>query len=83
MSMIERYGIKVGQIYHAADGSGGTVEVIDTTTFADCDDVVVKYSVNSLTLLEPRRIDAFKLAAVRYTLCKECMERKELLCPKH
>ncbi len=73
MSLIERYGIKVGQIYHRADGTEDhTLEVTDITTFADCDDVVVKETIEGLTMRDTRRIDAFKLARVRYFLCDEC-----------
>lgn len=72
MSLIENYDIKVGQIYHSADGSDHSVEVTDITSFVDCDDVVVQDTIGGLTLLETRRIDAFKLAKVRYGLCGEC-----------
>ena len=72
MSLIERYGIKVGQIYHAADGSDLTLKVTDTTSFADCDDVVVSETVGTVTMLNTRRIDAFKLFHVRFFLCDEC-----------
>ena len=72
MSLIERFGIEVGQVYYAADGSDHTLEVVDTTTFADCDDVVCKETVGEATMLNTRRIDAFKLARVRYYLCEEC-----------
>lgn len=70
---IERYGIKVGQIYHRADGTHEhTLEVVDITTHADCDDVLVKETIGGLTLAAPRRIDAFKLARVRYYFCEDC-----------
>lgn len=68
MSPIERYGIKVGQRYARADGADHILEVTDTTTFAHCDDVVVKETICGLTLRDVRRIDAFKLAMVRYSL---------------
>jgi len=68
VSLIDRYGIKVGQVYAAADGAEHMVEVVDTSTFADCDDVVIKESIGGLTLSGTRRIDAFKLARVRYYL---------------
>lgn len=59
---IERYGIEVGQVYVAADGSGHCLLVRDVQTFANCDDVVVFDEQEGIE----RRIDAFKLAKVRY-----------------
>lgn len=65
MHDFERYNIKVGQIYVAADGRSKTeLEVIDVDTYADCSDVVVLDRLSQ----EQRRIDCFKLAMVRYTL---------------
>jgi hypothetical protein len=62
-----RYGIRVGQTYTAADGSNSKLTVVDVTTYANCDDVVVYDSINKAE----RRIDAFKLAMVRYKLYSE------------
>ncbi len=64
MSGVERYGIEVGQVYVPADGSVNRLVVRDVSTFADCDDVVVFDEQQGLE----RRIDAFKLARVRYSL---------------
>ncbi len=71
MSAIDRYSIKVGQVYHRADGTDEDAEVTDITTFADCDDVVIKLTVGNLPLSDPRRIDAWKLARCRYYLCTD------------
>jgi hypothetical protein len=60
----ERYGIAVGQVYVAADGSKNRLTVRDVETYADCDDVVVFDEAQGIE----RRIDAFKLAKVRYSL---------------
>lgn len=62
-----RYGIREGQTYTAADGSNSKLTVVDVTTYADCDDVVVYDSIKKAE----RRIDAFKLAMVRYRLYSE------------
>lgn len=62
--MEAKYGIKVGQIYTPADGSNGKLVVKDITTFSDVGDVVVYDELEK----QERRIDAFKLAMVRYTL---------------
>jgi len=64
MKAYERYGIQVGQVYVPADGSQNQLTVRDVQTYADCDDVVV---FNAHTGVE-QRIDAFKLAMVRYSL---------------
>lgn len=64
MSAIKRYGIEVGQEYVPADGSKNLLRVLDIVTYADCDDVVVYDTAHN----EIRRIDAFKLVMVRYTL---------------
>jgi hypothetical protein len=60
----QRYGIAVGQVYVPADGSKNRLTVRDVETFADCDDVVVFDEAQG----NERRIDAFKLAKVRYSL---------------
>jgi hypothetical protein len=60
----KKYGIENGQRYVPADGTEGCLIVVDTETYADCDDVVVLDTKSG----EHRRIDAFKLAMVRYTL---------------
>ena len=62
--MEAKYGIKVGQIYTPADGSNGALIVKDIDMFSKCDDVVVYDTIAK----KERRIDAFKLAMVRYTL---------------
>lgn len=62
------YGIEVGQIYRAADGVSGTYLVVDTTTYADVDDVIV-YSIDRDQ--KHHRIDAWKLARCRYVLDKK------------
>ncbi len=64
MSGAERYGIEVGQVYVPADGSANRLVVRDVTSFADCDDIVVFDQRQGIE----RRIDAFKLARVRYSL---------------
>lgn len=58
------YGIKNGQTYTAADGSDHRLMVVDCQTYADCDDVVVR----DIATNREFRIDAFKLAMVRYML---------------
>ena len=69
-----KYGIEVGQIWIAADGSKGGHLVVDNTTYAYCDDVVV-YSFTPLGLeAYTRKIDAWKLACVRYYLPLELPE---------
>ena len=60
MKDYEKFGIKVGQVYARADGSKGRVEVINTETYSDVGDVVVKDHSKEY------RIDCFKLAVVRY-----------------
>ena len=62
LNMIDMYGIKVGQKWVAASGSGYQVTVLDVESYAYCDDVVVTDG------MDVYRIDAFKLAAVRYKL---------------
>jgi len=60
----EKYGIEVGQVYARADGSNGTLTVLDVVDFKECGDVVVLCSIRETT----SRIDCFKLAKVRYYL---------------
>lgn len=57
-------GIENGQVYVPADGSKNELLVVDCETYADVDDVVVFDKLQQ----KERRIDAFKLAMVRYTL---------------
>jgi hypothetical protein len=64
MNAYKRYGIEVGQVYVPADGSNNRLTVRDIETYADCDDVVVFDEAQGIE----RRIDAFKLARVRYSL---------------
>lgn len=64
MKAYQRYGIAVGQVYVPADGSQNRLTVRDVETYADCDDVVVFDEAQGIE----RRIDAFKLAKVRYSL---------------
>lgn len=64
MKGFERYGIAVDQVYVPADGSQNRLTVRDVQRYADCDDVVVFDEAQGVE----RRIDAFKLARVRYTL---------------
>lgn len=60
-----RYGITVGQIYVAADGSHSGHIVIDVTTYASVGDAVtIPFSHQGQG--NPLRIDAFKLARVRF-----------------
>jgi len=63
-----RYGIAVGQVYVRADAPKGQYKgrlfVRDVETFAEEEDVVV-FDEDAKT---ERRIDAFKLAKVRYSL---------------
>lgn len=66
-----KYGIAVGQIYVAADGSKGGHLVTDVTTYAGCDDVVTTPFTASGWKSPGNRIDAFKLAMVRYSLTAE------------
>lgn len=62
--MADLYGVRDGQVYVPADGSNNELTVVDTETYAYCGDVVVYDRAQDAT----RRIDAFKLARVRYTL---------------
>lgn len=67
MSQYERYGVEVGQVYVPADGSKNRLTVRDVTKYADCGDIVVFDEAQGCE----RRIDAFKLVCVRYTLLKD------------
>ena len=67
MYAYQKYGIEVGQEYMAADGSPTTLTVLDVDTYADSSDVIVLNHTNGLE----QRIDAFKLAMVRYVLVKD------------
>jgi len=60
----ERYNIAPGQVYVPADGSRNRLIVRDVLTYADAGDVVVYDEKQNCE----RRIDAFKLAMVRYVL---------------
>lgn len=73
----KRYGIEPGQVYARADGAPGRVIVRDVTTFAEVDDVVIYDEAQD----EERRIDAYKLAKVRYYLVDFTSgdERSELI----
>jgi hypothetical protein len=82
--LIEKYCIKPGQVFISSDGSRGGHLVLDTTTFAHCDDVVTQpftasgiygenllkhpEKITNLAHTKVNRIDAFKLACVRYHL---------------
>lgn len=73
----QRYGIAVGQIYEPASGARGRIVVRDVETYADCGDVVVFDEAQGIE----RRIDAFKLAMVRYCLVdvEEEADKREML----
>ncbi len=77
MNGYKRYGIEPGQVYARADGAPGHLLVRDVTSYADVDDVVVYDEFQQ----EERRIDAFKLAKVRYYLVDFTSgeEKRELL----
>ena len=62
--MSDLYDIREGQVYVPADGSNNELIVVDAKTYAFCGDVVVYDRRQDCT----RRIDAFKLARVRYVL---------------
>lgn len=64
MTAYRHYDIEPGQVYARADGAPGRVIVRDVTTFAEVGDVVVYDEAQGVE----RRIDAFKLARVRYYL---------------
>jgi hypothetical protein len=76
------YGVETGQIYVAADGSKGGYVVTDAVTFADCDDVLVQGFTASGVYGDARRIDAFKLARVRYALVEALPEWALHLAPE-
>jgi hypothetical protein len=59
-----RYGIRPGQVYERADGSPGRVIVRDVFSLEEVDDVIVYDEARGTEY----RIDAFKLAKVRYCL---------------
>lgn len=61
-------GIKPGDIFIAADGNKWGHLVVDTTTFAEIDDVVtIPFTKNGLDLdKKGNRIDFFKLTQIRY-----------------
>ena len=61
------YGVRNGQVYIPADGSVRRLLVLDCDTYASCGDVVVRDMATNAEL----RMDAFKLAMVRYTLASE------------
>lgn len=61
-----KYGIEVGQVYIAADGGHYGHLVVDTTTYAYRDDVVVLPFTEAGFKDNVVRIDMFKLAQVRY-----------------
>lgn len=63
-----KYDVEVGQVYLAADGSKCGHLVTDVTTYADCDDVVTTSFTPAGFGTPGNRIDAFKLAVVRYYL---------------
>lgn len=66
-----KYGIKAGQIYVAASGLKCGHLVTDVTTYAHCDDVVTTPFDDNGWKEPGNRIDAFKLAMVRYCLADE------------
>ena len=63
-----KYGIEVGQIWIAADGSKCGHLVIDTESFGYCDDIVTRHFTPQYIGSPDNRIDAFKLSQVRYYL---------------
>lgn len=70
MNLIDKYNIKPGQVYYRADGTPPEkhhVQVVDTATYAFCDDVVIRDVLGGVPG-EERRIDAFKLVMTRYSL---------------
>jgi len=69
-----KYGIEVGQIYIAADGSKCGHIVTDVTTYESCDDVVTVPFTSTGISKDGNRIDAFKLAKVRYYSVNELPE---------
>lgn len=67
-NLVQKFNIANGQVYIAADGSLSGHLVVDASTYQDVDDVVVRPFTNLGVINETRRIDAFKLAMVRYSL---------------
>lgn len=64
-----KYGIKEGDIFLAADGGKFGHLVIDVISFEYCDDIVtIPFTITNGLIMEERgnRIDAFKIARVRY-----------------
>lgn len=64
-----KYGIKKGDIFIAASGGMFGHLVTDVTSFEYCDDIVtIPFTKTNGLIMEERgnRIDAFKLAQVRY-----------------
>jgi hypothetical protein len=59
-----KFGVEVGQVYVPADGSKNKLTVKDVDTYADSGDVIVFDEIQQIE----RRISAFKLAKVRYSL---------------
>lgn len=68
-----RYNIKIGQRYVRADGGEGSLIVTDVLTYANCGDIVVYDTIEKIE----RRIDAFELAMVRYTLSPYALSKEE------
>ena len=64
MYSYQHYGIALGQHYVPADGGKNLLIVVDVDTYKDCGDVVVYDTAHATRM----RIDAFKLAKVRYNL---------------
>lgn len=81
--MEAHYGVKEGQIYAAANGSNHTLLVIDASTYIECDDVVVQPFYKDGRQEEPRRIDTFKLAMVRYNLVDTAPDWMLPMLPSH
>jgi hypothetical protein len=63
-----KYGIKEGQIYIAADGSKVGHIVVDMSTLEVSGDVITRPFTEANFGVAGNRIDAFKLAMVRYKL---------------
>lgn len=77
MNAYQRYDIQVGQVYKPTDGSRNRLIVRDVLKHAERGDVVVFDEAQQ----EERRIDAYKLARVRYYLADiaEGQNKQELL----
>ena len=70
----KRYGIEKGQVYLACDGSKAGHWVLDVERFEACDDVLTwPFNASGFKSLAEggNRIDAFKLACVRYSLAQQ------------